>query len=61
MIFNALQISEFLPSRMHGLRDTMKAEIFSNEFLQVIVPDHGKLFLGIDAEGKVTHKKLHIF
>ena len=61
MIFNALQISEFLPRRMHGLRDTMKAEIFSNEFLQVIVPDNWKLFLGIDAEGNATRKKLHIF
>ena len=39
----------------------MKAEIFSNEFLQVIVPDNWKLFLGIDAEGNATHKKLHIF
>ena len=38
----------------------MKAEIFSNEFLQVIVPDNWKLFLGIDAEGNATHKKLHI-
>ena len=45
---------------MHGLRDTMKAEIFSNEFLQVIVPDNWKLFLGIDAEGNAIHKKLHI-
>lgn len=39
----------------------MKAEVFSNEFLQVIVPDNWKAFLGIDAEGKTTQKKLHIY
>ena len=39
----------------------MKAEVFSNEFLQVIVPDNWKAFLGIDAEGKATQKKLHIY
>lgn len=39
----------------------MKAEVFSNEFLQVIVPDNWKTFLGIDAEGKTTQKKLHIY
>ena len=40
---------------------TMKAEVFSNEFLQVVVPDNWKAFLGIDAEGKATQKKLHIY
>ena len=35
--------------------------MFSNEFLQVIVPDNWKAFLGIDAEGKTTQKKLHIY
>ena len=39
----------------------MKAEVFSNEFLQVVVPDNWKAFLGIDAEGKTTQKKLHIY
>ena len=39
----------------------MKAEVFSNEFLQVIVPENWKAFLGIDAEGKTTQKKLHIY
>ena len=39
----------------------MKAEVFNNEFLQVIVPDNWKVFLGIDAEGKTTQKKLHIY
>jgi len=39
----------------------MKAEVFSNEFLQVIVPDNWKAFLGIDAEGKTTQKKLHVY
>ena len=39
----------------------MKAEVFSNEFLQVIVPDNWKAFLGIDAEGITTQKKLHIY
>lgn len=39
----------------------MKAEVFSNEFLQVIVPDNWKACLGIDAEGKTTQKKLHIY
>ena len=39
----------------------MEAEVFSNEFLQVIVPDNWKAFLGIDAEGKTTQKKLHIY
>ena len=39
----------------------MKTEVFRNEFLQVIVPDNWKAFLGIDAEGKTTQKKLHIY
>ncbi|MGN1198667.1 MAG: hypothetical protein ACI4TA_13865 [Acetatifactor sp.] len=39
----------------------MKAEVFNNEFLQVIVPENWKVFLGIDAEGKTTQKKLHIY
>ena len=39
----------------------MKAEIFSNEFMQVNVPENWKVFLGIDAEGKATQKKLHIY
>ena len=39
----------------------MSAEIFSNEFLQVAVPENWKSFLGIDAEGKVTPKKLHVY
>ena len=39
----------------------MKAEAFSNEFLQVAVPDNWKAFLGIDAEGKTTQKKVHIY
>ncbi len=39
----------------------MKTEVFRNEFLQVIVPDNWKAFLGIDAEGKATQKKLHIY
>lgn len=39
----------------------MKVEVFRNEFLQVIVPDKWKVFLGIDAEGKVTQKKLHVY
>ena len=39
----------------------MKAEVFSNEFLQVLVPDKWRAFLGIDAEGKTTQKKLHIY
>ena len=39
----------------------MKAEIFSNEFLQVNVPDNWKVFLGIDSEGHATQKKLHIY
>ena len=29
--------------------------------MQVIVPDNWKAFLGIDAEGKTTQKKLHIY
>ena len=61
MIFSVSQISEFLPNRMHGHRGTMNAEVFSNEFLQVIVPDNWKVFLGIDAEGHATHRKLHIY
>ena len=40
---------------------TMKAEVFSNEFLQVVVPDNWKVFLGIDPEGHATQKKLHIY
>ncbi len=40
---------------------TMEAEVFRNEFLQVIVPDKWKVFLGIDAEGNASPKKLHIF
>jgi hypothetical protein len=39
----------------------MSAEIFSNEFLQVEVPENWKAFLGIDAEGKATPKKLHVY
>lgn len=39
----------------------MKAEIFSNEFLQVNVPENWKVFLGIDPEGHATQKKLHIY
>jgi hypothetical protein len=39
----------------------MKTEVFRNEFLQVIVPDNWKAFLGIDAEGKTTQKKLHVY
>ena len=39
----------------------MKAETFSNEFLQVIVPDDWKVFQGIDAKGHATQKKLHIY
>ena len=39
----------------------MEADIFRNEFLQVMVPDNWKLFLGIDPEGNATPKKLHIF
>ena len=39
----------------------MSAEIFSNEFLQVEVPENWKSFLGIDAEGKTTPKKLHVY
>ena len=39
----------------------MSAEIFSNEFLQVAVPENWKSFLGIDAEGKATPKKLHVY
>lgn len=39
----------------------MSAEIFSNEFLQVAVPENWKVFLGIDAEGKATPKKLHVY
>ncbi len=39
----------------------MKPVVFSNEFLQVVVPDDWKLFPGIDAEGKTTQKKLHIY
>ena len=39
----------------------MNAEVFRNEFLQVVVPDNWKAFLGIDAEGKTTQKKLHIY
>ena len=39
----------------------MKAKVFSNEFLQVVVPENWKAFLGIDAEGKTTQKKLHIY
>ena len=46
---------------MHGHRGIMKAETFSNEFLQVIVPDDWKAFQGIDAEGHATQKKLHIY
>ena len=39
----------------------MGAEIFINEFLQVAVPENWKSFLGIDAEGKATPKKLHVY
>lgn len=39
----------------------MNAKVFSNEFLQVMVPDNWKAFLGIDAECNVTQKKLHIY
>ena len=39
----------------------MKAEVFRNEYLQVIVPDRWKVFQGIDAEGRATQKKLHIY
>lgn len=39
----------------------MYAEVYRNEFLQVVVPDNWKAFLGIDAEGKTTQKKLHIY
>jgi len=39
----------------------MSAEIFINEFLQVAVPENWKSFLGIDAEGKATPKKLHVY
>jgi len=39
----------------------MRKEFFCNEFLQVVVPDNWKSFLGIDAEGKATQKKLHIY
>ena len=39
----------------------MKTEVFRNEFLQVIIPENWKAFLGIDAEGKTTQKKLHIY
>lgn len=41
--------------------DTESAEIYSNEFLQVTVPRNWQLFLGIDAEGKTTPKKLHVY
>ncbi len=46
---------------MHGHRDTMTAEVFSNAFLQVMVPDNWKVFQGIDAEGHATQRKLHIY
>lgn len=39
----------------------MKSKVFSNEFLQVIVPENWKAFLGIDAEGNVTPQKVHIY
>lgn len=39
----------------------MKAEVYSNEFLQVMVPENWKAFLGIDPEGNATQKKLHIY
>lgn len=39
----------------------MEAEVFRNEFLQVVVPDKWKAFLGIDPEGNATQKKLHIY
>ena len=39
----------------------MKAEVYNNEFLQVMVPENWKAFLGIDPEGNATQKKLHIY
>ena len=39
----------------------MKEEVFSNEYLQVRVPEAWKVFYGIDAEGNATPKKLHVY
>ena len=39
----------------------MGAEFFCNEFLQVSVPEGWGLFPGIDLEGNVTQRKLHVY
>ena len=37
------------------------SEWFDNGIFRVIVPSGWELFYGIDSEGKVTQKKVHIF
>lgn len=41
--------------------DVMKAEVYCNEYIQVLVPENWKAFLGIDPEGNATPKKVHIY
>lgn len=39
----------------------MSKYVFDNGILRVVVPEGWKLFPGIDSEGKISLKKLHIY